>query len=235
MIEFIICDDNKYVREINQKIIAKAVMPYEFNYKVHLFSKYTKELNDVITNNNSIKIYLLDIELPGKSGIEIAKIIRKYDWDSTIIFLTTHNELELKVLKQKLLIFDFVSKFDDYENNIIESINLVLKRLDNGKYISLKVNKEIYNIKVDDIIYIYRDTYNQLSKVVTNSKEYEVRKPLYEIAQTLGTKFVRTHRACFVNKTKIKHIDFNKNIIYLTSNKSINFLSRMYKKELEMI
>ena len=35
MVDFVVCDDNSNVREINETIISKIAMPYDFNYKVH--------------------------------------------------------------------------------------------------------------------------------------------------------------------------------------------------------
>ena len=123
MVNFIICEDNKYVREMHENIISKIAMPQDFNYTVYSFDKYNIKLKNLIRTQSDIKIYILDLELPNKSGIDIAREIRKIDWNSIIIILTSHDELELKLLKEKLLIFDFISKFDNYENRLIDSIN----------------------------------------------------------------------------------------------------------------
>ena len=48
MINFIICEDNKDVREMNEKIISKIAMPYDFNYVVHSFDKYDIRLKNII-------------------------------------------------------------------------------------------------------------------------------------------------------------------------------------------
>ena len=101
MINFIICEDNNYVREIYEDIISKITMPHDFNYNIYSFSKYDSKLKNIINTPSDLNIYLLDLELPGKSGIEIAREIRKVDWDSIIIVLTSHDELELRVLKEK--------------------------------------------------------------------------------------------------------------------------------------
>lgn len=235
MINYIICDDIKEVREINEKIISKIAMPYDFDYKVYSFSKYDSDLNKLIKSNNDIKIYLLDIELPGKSGIEIAKKIREVDWDSIIIMLTNHNELEMKILKQKLLIFDFISKFDDYENKLIDTINYVLSRLNKRKTITFKCNKELHHVKLNDILYLYRDTTLEKTVIVTNTKEYAIREPLNKLALKLGSKFFKTHRACYVNLDKVDKVDFKNGLIHFTTGKKIDYLSRNYKKELEKV
>ena len=99
MINFIICEDNKNVRDLHEALISKITMPYDFDYTVHSFEKYNNNLKKIINTPSNLKIYILDLELPGKTGLEIAQDIRKVDWDSIIIVLTSHDELQLKLFK----------------------------------------------------------------------------------------------------------------------------------------
>ena len=110
--------------------------------------------NKIINTPSDLKIYILDLELPDKTGLEIAQDIRKVDWDSIIIVLTSHDELELKLFKEKLLIFDFISKFDNYEKRLTDSINIVIKNLNRRSTLVFKQDKELYHIKYDNILYI---------------------------------------------------------------------------------
>ena len=232
MINFIICDDNKYVRDINEKVISKIAMPYDFNYNIYTFEKYSVKLKNLINTPSDINIYILDLELPNKSGIDIAKEIRKVDWDSIIIILTSHEELELTLLKQKLLILDFISKFDNYEERLTDTINMVIGKLNNKKIISFRCNKEIHHVKLDNIIYVYRDNALEKTTIVTTDDEYPIRESLSEVTKKLDSRFVQTHRACFVNKDKIESVDFKNNIIYFVNDSSTDYLSRNFKKEL---
>lgn len=233
MINFIICEDNNYVREIYESIISKITMPYDFTYNIYSFEKYDTKLKNIINTPSDLKIYLLDLELPNKTGIEIAREIRKVDWDSTIIILTSHDELELRVLKEKLLILDFISKFDNYEARLIETIKMVINKNNNQNVISFKSNKELHNVKIENILFISRDTYLEKTKIVTTDNEYLVRDSLLNIIKKLDSRFYQTHRACFVNTKRIKSVDFKENKIYFENDKSTDLLSRNYKKGLK--
>ena len=235
MINFIICEDNKEAREMYEKIISKIAMPHDFNYKVHSYEKYNTELKRTIEDKKDVKIYVLDLELPLKSGIEIAKQIRKSDWESVIIILTSHDELELRVLKEKLLILDFISKFENYEKRLTETVNMVLDNMKNKKVISFKSNKELHHIKLDNILYIYRDSIEEKTSIVTKDKEYKIRDSLSKIMDNLDERFYQTHRACYVNKDKISTVDFKNSIIYFENKKTTDYLSRNYKKGLREI
>ena len=204
MINFIICDDNKYVRDINKNIISKLAMPYDFNYKIYSFEKYNKEFKKIINSTVETKIYILDLELPNKTGIEIAREIRKVDWDSFIIVLTSHDELELKILKQKLL-----------------------------NTLSFKCNRELHNIKNDNILFIYKNTALNKITIVTKENSYNVRESLSNIVKKLNNKFYQTHRACYVNLSKIQKVDFKQNLIFFENSIKCDYLSRNYKKGLK--
>lgn len=233
MINFIICEDNKNVRDLHEVLISKITMPYDFDYTVHSFEKYNNNLKKIINTPSDLKIYILDLELPGKTGLEIAQDIREVDWDSIIIVLTSHDELELKLFKEKLLIFDFISKFDNYEKRLTDSINLVIKNLNCRSALVFKQDKEIYHIKYDNILYIFRDNTKNKTKIKAIDKEYYVRDTLTNVAKQLDNRFYQTHRACYVNLNNIKCADFKNDIIYFTNDDSIDYLSRNYKKGLK--
>ena len=81
MIRFITCDDNKEALDKTVNAIRKIMMPYNFDYKISKFSKYDEELEKLILSRDEQKVYILDVEMPGVSGLEIATKIRDNgDW-----------------------------------------------------------------------------------------------------------------------------------------------------------
>lgn len=232
MIHFIVCDDNEHVREFNITAVSKATMPFDFNYKMHTFEKYNDSLKKIINDTSGIKIYILDLELPGKTGIDIVREIRKVDWDSIVIILTSHDELEFKLLKEKLLIFDFISKFDNYSEKLEETLKLIISKINNKKIISFKSNKELHHLKLDDIYYVYRDNALEKTVIVTDDNKYAIRESLQSLITKLDPRFRQSHRACYINKDKVTSIDFKNNMIYFDNDTSTDYLSRNYKKDL---
>ncbi len=90
VINFVICEDEKDLRENNKKEIVKFMMNYDIDYKIHEYSGYTQEFNEYAAKEDGFKIYLLDIVTQEGSGIDSARMIReKYDdWNSIIIIIT---------------------------------------------------------------------------------------------------------------------------------------------------
>ncbi len=123
MINFIVCEDNKIIRERNIEIINDVMFKNKVDYRVYQFSNYSNELKTIIKSNKKNKIYLLDIELEDSSGLSIATDIRDMDLDSVIILCTSYVEFLPYILKSKLSIFDFISKFENYDANIFSSLD----------------------------------------------------------------------------------------------------------------
>ena len=130
MIDFIVCEDNKIILQKNIDIINKTMFKNNINYRLYKFTNYDNALKDLI-DNEDIKIYILDIELENTSGIDIARDIRRKDTKSIIIISTTYMEYLPYALKNKLMLFDFVSKFEDYEENLSKVINKAIDQLNN--------------------------------------------------------------------------------------------------------
>ena len=68
MINFIICDDNKNLLDNVVEIINKVMMKNRHEYKVHTFTDYNDKFMDLMHEKLSCKIYILDVEVPSKSG-----------------------------------------------------------------------------------------------------------------------------------------------------------------------
>ena len=56
MVNFILCDDNEHIRKLNEAIISKIVMPYDFDYEIHSFDKYNMKLKNLINEPKDFKI-----------------------------------------------------------------------------------------------------------------------------------------------------------------------------------
>lgn len=128
MLRFITCDDNTEALDRTVHAINKIMMPYDFEYKIQKFMKYDNDLKEVIESNSDQKVYILDVEMPKISGLEIASEIRETgDWDSMIIFVSAHPECKDDIFFSRLMALDFISKFFNYDKRLEESLSKVLE------------------------------------------------------------------------------------------------------------
>lgn len=199
MINFVVCEDNKVILQKNIDIINKVMFNNNLSYRIYPFSSYDDDLKKIIKSKEEKKIYILDIELGSKSGIDIAREIREEDLDSFIVISTAHTEYLPYTLKSKLLIFDFVSKFDDYENNVSRVINNILDDYPETKKLSVKVGKIVTEISFDEIISLKYDNRVRRTVIKTNTKDYEVNKPLVSLKKNLDQRFQKQDNGFIIN------------------------------------
>ncbi len=228
MINFIIYDDNNEFTQIIKKIIEKIMFKRNEEYKIYIFNEYNLELLKIIDLKIKNKIYILDIEVPKKSGLEISKKIREKDWDSVIIILTSHYELERMMYHSKLLILDFISKFQIYDKELIDLINLSLNKLKDNEILSIKIKNNIYKINLSEILYISYESETRKTKIETLQNTFTFNKSLKMIKKELNSNFVYSHRNCIVNKSKIKEINYKSKQIIFNNNNIIELISRKY-------
>ena len=230
MINIIICDDNQNDREKAIKCVEKFMTGRKLEFKIYPFNDYNNKFNATMNSNLPMKIYLLDIETPSSSGIDIARKIRKTDVDSVIIFLTGHEELGNIILKNDLMFLSFINKFDDFNNRLSNSLNKALDLLKNRKIIRLNDRNITYTIDINDILYITTDSYERRTIIKTDYNEIKVNKSLSEIKDMLDDRFIQTHRACYINNERRIKVDKTNKIITFDNGETIDLLSDKYKR-----
>ena len=231
MINFIICDDEKAITDVVKNIITKVMIKNNYEYKTHVFNSYNKEFNNIINSNLENKIYILDIEVGKISGIDIAKKIRNKDWNSTVLILSAHFELETLAYKSKILLFDFISKFDLYDKEIYSTINLCVNNIINSDKLVIKSSGKLEQIEYDDILFITYDSYKRKSIIITKQSEYKTGVSLKNMKDRVKGSFVYTHKSCIVNTKNIKTIDLKNKLIIFKNDKATDLLSRKYIKD----
>lgn len=233
MINFVVCDDEKEFRNKISLIINKLLMKDNIEYEVHEYGTYNKDFDNFINNNMSSKIYILDIEMKNSiSGIDIARKIRKNDWNSVIIMVTSHSELGYEALKAQIMLLDFISKFDECEKNLENVLKKAIAKVDSKKVIQFQNSGITHRLYLEDILYVTKDTVDRKCIIKTTYNEFAVNKTMNEMIEELGPNFYLSHRSCLVNKEKIKTVNWKDNIIYFNNGQSIDLLARDKKKGL---
>ena len=232
MINFIVCDDNKNLLDNVVEIINKVMMKNKHEYKVHTFTDYNEKFMNIMNEKLSCKIYILDVEVPSKSGIDVARMIREDDVDSVIIFLTSHNEVGSILLKEEIMFLTFICKYDNAEKRLESSITKSLELVGKKMAIRFEDQGAIYTLPVKDIIYIMTDTIERKIIIKTNYAEFKVSKTLIEMENLLPAQFKHSHRACIVNIDRIRIIDKRNNIIVFDNDTTTDLLSKNFRKEL---
>ena len=232
MINFIICDDVKQYRDMVEHIVDSYMMKNKIEYKTHVFDDYDSDFVKIVESKLSFKIYILDIETPTKSGIDIARLIRNKDVDSVLIFLTGHQELGHVVMKNDFLFLSYINKFDNCEQRLKKSLDKALQLLKVKSIIRFKDNGVIYTIPQDDILYITRDSVERKCIIITDYSEFKVGKTLNELEEIVNDNFIKTHRACLMNSKRILSFSKSQKEVVFDNGMTSDLISTRFNKEL---
>ena len=230
MLNVLICDDNEKDRNKISQVVNNFMNKMKKECIIHMFSDYNKDFYDAVNSKLPFKIYLLDIETPTRSGIDVAREIRNKDVDSVIIFLTAHEELGNIVLKNDLMFLSFINKFDDCENRLGKSLEKALDLLNQKNTIRFNDRNVLYTININDILYITKDSFERKTIIKTDYSEFKVNISLVNVINMLDNRFIQTHRACYINSDRKVKIDKKNKIIEFDNGETIDLLSDKYRK-----
>jgi len=231
--KFVLYDDQEEFLKRSKAVIEKFAEQTDFESDIMCFDKFDKNFEKTINDGKCDKVYILDIEVPDSlSGIEVAKKIRKTDWNSIIIIVTSHNELGYEALKAQIMLLDFISKYHEWEENLVRTLTMALSKINDKKILILESSGMTYRIHTEDILYIVKDSAERKCKIKTTYDEIIVVKSITELGSMLDKRFYLSHRSCYINLDKVKAIDWRNSIIYFTNGDTIDYLSRDRKKGL---
>lgn len=231
---FILYENDIHYVTFYKDIINKLMGYSNINYKTTIINKWEQSTKNLIDSIEGNKVYILDVEVEGKNGLDVARLIRNSgDWISPIIVVTSHEKFKTVGYTRRILMLDFLLKKDNLSENLLETLKLALKINGVKKTYSFLQKGEAYQIPYDDILYIEKNLNDNCSYIVTRTDKFLIRKTIVSIEKELnGTNFCKSHRSCLVNLDNVKNIDFENGIIFFDK-KTTNLLSRANKTKLK--
>ena len=232
MLNIVICEDNKRDLERIVKLVDCFMVKNKYDYQKHVYKDFNEDFMKLVKIKMPFRVYILDIETPSRSGIDVAREIRNKDLDSVIIFLTGHDELGRIILQNDLMFLAFVNKFDNMDKRLNDVLHKAIDLVKMKRTIRIEDGTNTYIIDLNDILYFTKETFDRKTTIKTDYAEYKVRKSLAQIYDMLDDRFIYTHRACIVNKKRISRIDKSNRMIYFDNGENTDLLSDKYKKEM---
>ena len=210
MIKILICDDDYKIIEIVKKLLLTFSQKNKIEFKIDIQNSG----DFILSNNNLYDIAIVDIEMPGISGLKLSEKLKENNPDTIIIVLTSfQNYLDSAM---KIRVFRYLSKpidkhrfFTNFKD-AIEEYRLI------SKTITINYNDEVHVIKTKNILYIENQKYGSI--IHTNKDTYYVKTKPKDLYKNINQKncFVFSHNSILVNLQNV--IDFNKTTIVLRKN-----------------
>ena len=233
MVNFVIVDDNKMHRKKVYDVIFSYMMENNIEFKIHEFGNMDSKLSEFLQTTNKDSVFILDLELPGADGIDVARVVRYQlnDWVSPIIVLTAHTSSYYKIYKQKLQILDFIGKCNDIDDDIKENIDISLRVLNQTGSYKFTYKNIGYSIPYSDINYIQRE--DRRTKIITRKEIYYRNISISDIKKELPNYFTISLKGTLVNSKNILKIDWNNCYVYFKDGTGGYLVSKKHKKEFD--
>jgi two-component system invasion response regulator UvrY len=195
MIRILVVDDHEVVRKGLRNVILETVQPCEVDEArngTEAVGKVGKRKYDLV---------LLDIKMPGKSGLDVLKEIKRDQPKLPVLILSMHPEEQFAIRSMRAGASGYLTKECDSD----ELIHAIRKTLKGERYISASLSDLLVGGLDSDT--------EQPCHEILSDREYQVMlmiasgKPVGMIAKELclSVKTVSSYRANILLKTKMKN------------------------------
>jgi len=180
-----ICDDHAEERERIYKVCEMVLEQMGCPAEIALF----EGASFVLQTSKKPDILILDIEMPGMTGIELKEVLQSEEGATYIIFVTDHEEMMTEAFGVHVLRFG-----DKLPEALAQAIRMK------------RNNCIVHGTDSEKILYIYSDG-NYIRMVTEEGEQPLIRESMKQLKKGLeGCPFVEIKRGCLVNVAKIDKI-----------------------------
>ena len=215
--KILVIDDESSARKVLELSILEVYSDVEIIYEATNLQEGVELIKEKKPN-----IVFLDIEMPGKSGLQIFDLLDSTKFSFQLIFVTAYDQYAIRAFKLSAIdyILKPISKIDLKRalqkalNNIssnsmdyqFSNLKKVLQQFSNNK-IAFEVPKGISFLSLDDVYYFEADEmYTNI--FLANKKSQVICKPLKHFHEQLNSNpfFYRCHRSYIINLKHLKEL-----------------------------
>lgn len=197
MLKLAIVDDDQETIERVEDFTRAYMQTADHSFQIKRFTN-SMHLISSILDGDRFDLYLLDVEMPGSSGIETAEVIRKLQPVAAIIFLTSYLQYAPKGYPVHAL--RYILK-DRMEEELPEALGKALADLSELDRSCLMVTHygNVTRVRHKDIIYVRKD-FRSVRIVTTEQGPLQDNRGIKELFEELNDiQFTFTDRSCFIN------------------------------------
>ena len=225
MLDIVVYENKKDF--ISKNIDNIDMSNYDINY--YNFDCMCYEFESLIKSRDRKKIYILDDEVDGVSGLEVAIKIREYDWDSIIILLIDLSKHVSDVFNERIMALDIIFKDNSSDDRLIDDIKLAISIFAKQTFFTFKYNHTIYRIPYRDICYIEKESTVKRCIIHTLDGNYYITESVSSILSHLSSSFCRIHQSCIVNFDNVRKYNLSTNMIVFNNGDMTDMISSKMK------
>lgn len=193
-----VCDDEQDQIEYISSVLSAWSRQNNCTCDINVFYSAEAFLFDY-TEDQTYDILLLDVEMKGMTGLELARRVRRDNNRAEIIFITAHFEFVGEGYEVDALHYLVKPISEDKLMQVLDKA--VQKLLIEPPSLIINCGGETLRIYESDILYV--ESFLHYIVIQTRDKAYKIKENLSAFEQKLSDDFYRVHRSYLVS---LKHI-----------------------------
>ena len=208
-----VCDDEKVIRNLIGNKVKKEYPEAD--------GEFLSSGEELLLSKTALDILFLDIQMPGRNGIEIARELRKKDKKVIIIFVTAVEDyvfeaFDVNAFNYIVKPFDDVRFRDIFDKAINECSSFGKDEMDTN-YVIVSNRGMHTKVRLDDII--YAEVFNRKVVIHKIDEEIEYYGKMSDLEALANENFFRTHRAYLINFKYVEKYDAK--TVYMEKGKAL--------------
>lgn len=197
-----ICDDSSIDLDLMKKSLTKILDASGVSYRIHSYES-GNELVKNISKVSSFDVLLLDIDMPGIDGIDVARRLADGSSLVNIIFITNHNELVFEAIHYRP--FRFIRK-EKLQEELEEAVLAVITKISEETLLyEFGAGRDNVKIRLLDVDYL--ESKGHYIQIHSGGEVTEIRGKISQYEEKLKNYgFIRIHLGYLVNVRKIYNI-----------------------------
>lgn len=194
-----ICDDESIICNLLEEMVRKWAKNHHIQVKIEVFSS-SESFLFTYEEDKGFDILLLDIEMPGMNGVDLAQIIRNKNKSIQIIFITGYMDYIAQGYDVEAL--NYLLK-PVHEEKLFEVLKKAKDRISiSEKILFIELAGEMVQIPLHSIFYV--EVARNYISIHTLEGKYTRKQTLTDLEKELDERFFRAGRSFLVNLMHIK-------------------------------
>ena len=228
MVRIAVCDDSEFMRSETKKRILNYSVKKDLDYSLDEYDVGEKLVN----SGEKYDLIFMDYEFENKgaNGLDIAKKIREYDKNSTIVFASSYPSIVFDTFEVGT--FRFLTKPIDIDkfNDVMDAF---VKTLEEDIVLKIRLDGENHFFKESTISYVEGMGKNCILHFCDGREKMECRETLGAIEARLSAKkFYRCYKSYLINLAQVD--SYNHEEVTMSTGEKL-LISRLKYKEFNNI
>lgn len=229
-LDIIICDDDISLIEKVKSQLSSISLENDIDFWINSYNNSSVLFDELNNSHLDFDIIFLDIDMPVKTGFDIASVIKSHEYNNYyLIFLTAHSNYVYEAIKYQPFRYIRKSKMKEEIPEAVNSIINLWKRDNENEFIFILTQNHIKKIYQKNIVY-FELVDRKIIIHMKNAGIFTIRKTMKELyASCDNNKFAWINSGCIVNLEYVNRLSSNLVILdereelYISRTRKVDF------------